>query len=478
MRISRYFKLGRTQPTLDFVDVSYSTDTALFISPKALASLPSAWGAECAHLVQDFFTTVLRHIRAGRHGDAERLLRALREPNETHLGLSRGESRGRALGDGSAHDVWSALSGSKAARSGLIKDLEDTVLLIEGIGVDIISDMTTNIIRGPLLEYTNEMAKQYGIPLKEGVPSGPIWNSQTKEWTEKFTTLPMTPRGKILLVPKAVVRRHLAYSLEEYYRFYVLTHLQKVELDANSSLVQVVKKTKVRKVTKKSVEEKYGKTKSDVVNITIDNPDVFEKYKKDMDERPYLSLDHDLIAAVEGTPKPDWDALLSAVRSLPTGRERAGDYEDAVEALLSALFYPDLTSPRPQFKIHEGRKIVDVVYTNAAKGGFFDWLSKHYSSAMVWIECKNYGGKVANPELDQLSSRFNPSAGQTGILVCRSFDNKDLFRKRCRDTAKDMRGFIIALDDDDLATLVEARKSEESYQNWPLLKSAFLDLIV
>jgi hypothetical protein len=81
----------------------------------------------------------------------EALLRALREPNETHLGLSKGRSRGHALGNESAHDVWSALSRSEAAKSGLLKDLEDTVLMIEGISVDIVSDMTTNIIRGPLI---------------------------------------------------------------------------------------------------------------------------------------------------------------------------------------------------------------------------------------------------------------------------------------------------------------------------------------
>lgn len=51
MRVSKRFKLGRTQPTLDFVDVDYNGDTALFISPKALAGLPSDWGDTCVSLV-------------------------------------------------------------------------------------------------------------------------------------------------------------------------------------------------------------------------------------------------------------------------------------------------------------------------------------------------------------------------------------------------------------------------------------------
>jgi hypothetical protein len=58
-----------------------------------------------------------------------------------------------------------------------------------------------------------------------------------------------------------------------------------------------------------------------------------------------------------------------------------------------------------------------------------------------------------------------------GILLCRSFDNKGLFMKRCKDTAKDDRGFIMVFDDDDLAALVAARKDGVFYQQWKLLRT-------
>lgn len=473
MRVSKRFKLGRTQPTLDFIDVDYKGDTGLFISPKALASLPSDWGDRCVSLVQSFFSTVLGHIKAGRHGEAERLLKALREPNETHLGLSIGKSRGRALGDSSAHDVWRALSHSQAAQSGLIRDLEDTVLLIPGIGVDVISDMTTNIIRAPLIEYTQRMAVYYGIPLSPGVPSGPMWNPATKDWVEDFVELPMTPEGKLLLVPKAIVRRHLAYNLSEYYRFHVLTHLQDVELAANSQLVQITKKTKKRYVTKKDVEEKYGKSKKMVADVTVKNPSLLDDYKKKANNRPYLPLDHDIIAATEGTAKPDWDVLLNAVLAVPTGKADAKGYESAVESLFTALFYPDLTNPVAQSRLHDGRKIVDIDYTNMAQGGFFHWLSKHYPSGRIFVECKNYAGKVANPEMDQLANRFSPSRGQVGMLVCRAFADKARFQRGCQDTAKDSSRYIIHLDDDDLKALVHERKTNDQFQAWTLLNQRF-----
>ncbi len=43
------------------------------------------------------------------------------------------------------------------------------------------------------------------------------------------------------------------------------------------------------------------------------------------------------------------------------------------------------------------------------------------------------------------------------MLLCRSFEDKELFLQRCKDTASDQRGFVGALDDDDLTRMVKAR---------------------
>lgn len=156
MRVSEYFKLERTQPSLDFVDVDIYGDVRIFVDPRALRLLPSEWGDECVSLIQNFFRSVLAAIHGGQSDRAQSLLRTLREPNKTHLGLSRKKARGRALGPESARDVWGSLSKSEAVESGLLEDLEDTILMVEGIDVDIVSDITTNIIREPLIRYTQD----------------------------------------------------------------------------------------------------------------------------------------------------------------------------------------------------------------------------------------------------------------------------------------------------------------------------------
>lgn len=477
MRISEYFTLSRTQPELDFVDVDIFGDIKVFVDPRALRMLPSQWGAECVYLVKDFFSTVLKLIRNGYNSEAQRLLASLREPNETHLGLSQDRAQGRALGDGSAVDVWDSLRKSEAVRTGLLEDLEDTILMVEGVSLDIVSDMIINIIRGPLIIYTNAMSHLYGIPLSDGVASGPLWNPKSHEWFQEYVNLPITEYGKLLLVPKSIVRRKMLYDLQEYYNNYILEDLQERELSSNSELVQLLKNG-TRRVTKKALREKYGQSKSFVIRETLNNPDLLRQYRSDKRNSYPPPLEHETFALVEDSDPPNWDNLLNQVISVETGRTYATAYEEAIEGLFTALFYPALAHPQVQHEIHNGRKRIDITYTNLAMKGFFYWLSVNYPAMHVFVECKNYGREIGNPELDQLSGRFSPSRGQFGILACRSFDNKDLFIQRCIDTAKDHRGYIIPIDDYNLNELTEFKKANDDRGEYLFFKRKFDVLIM
>ena len=476
MRVSEYYKLGRSQPSLSFVDVKIDGDVKLFVSPRAIRLLPTQWGSECIYLLQNFFGTVLELVKKKKHADAERLLQVLKEPDETHLGLSKRESRGRGLGSKHAAQIWHAFARSKAADSGLLTDLEDTVLLIRGISVDMVSDITTNIIRGPLIEFTQGACKSYGIPLCTDVASGPIWNPKSRDWETRYVDLPTTDDEKLLLVPKSIVRVDMDYDVEKYFRHYILDRLQQVEMRSSSSLVHVLKNGKVR-VTKIDLEEKYGRGKAVILEQTLKNPELLAKYKTKL-QRPSAPLSHRRLADIQETSPPNWDALLSSVLSVKPGLEDAVRYEDAVEALLSALFYPVLDNPNIQRPLNDGRKRVDITYTNMASRGFFEWLAVHYPAAHVFVECKNYGRKLGNPELDQLAGRFSKSKGAFGMIVCRSLRDRKRFEASCRDTAKDSKGYIVVLDDDDLEVLTKQRKADNKFFELSLIRKRFEQLIM
>lgn len=480
MLASKFFKLKRDQSTLDFIDVPIDGDIPVFIDPDALRSLDTEWGHHCVSLLQSYFDSVLQAIKNSDDQRARLLLSQLNERNEFHLGFSSGKSRGHALGPISAEKIWKSLVKSKAAKTGVLQDLEDTVLFVEGVGPDMLSDAVCNIIRGPLIAYTQQACDYYGIPLKSSVSSGPIWNARDEKWESAYVSLPVTKHDLLILVPKVIARVKPTYNANDYYRHYLMPVLQQHHKDINSSLVQTVRtgKNKGKKfVTKKDLYDHYGADKLSAARLTGEYPAAFFKYRDDKRSTPVRPLDHSAFAELEGVAPPNFSALLADVKAIPTGADHASKYENAIEKLLSALLYPSLVSPQKQHRIHDGRKIIDITYANAAHSGFFAWLSRHYTAPQVFVECKNYGKEVGNPEIDQLSGRFSPSRGKFGILIVRSIENKERLQARCRDTANDQRGYMIAIDDSDLEALVKQRQSIIYGYNDNLLWAEFQKLI-
>lgn len=469
---------------MDFVDVDVTGDVELFVDPRALRYLQTAWGEECVALIQNFFETLLHAIKRKDHRVAKSLLEALHEPNETHLGLSTGDrSRGRAMSKRRAEKIHKALVDSVAVRTGLLVDLEDTALMIYGISSDIISDITTNLIREKLISYTQEMCREYDIPMEAQVVSGIMWDPHSRKWKEEeLVELPMANDRKLLLVPKSIVRRKLDYNAGEYYNHYILSHLQEAELaNPNSELIRLLKDG-TPKVTKKDVAKKYIKKglKTEIVKHTLENPEIIERYrnKKRNDLSPPLSNNE--LAILVGTEPPDYDHLLRRMTDTPTGNLHAHDYHMRAKDLLTALFYPHLEHPRVEAEINEGTKRIDIAFTNIANSGFFRWLSNNYSAPNVFIECKNYSKDLGNPEVDQMLGRFSKSRGEFGIIICRSIENRERATVRCRSLAQGQLKYIIILDDLDMSQLVrEASKGIDVFSaSKSLFRARFDDLIM
>tara|TARA_R110001592_G_scaffold320639_1_gene598651 strand:+ start:2450 stop:3427 length:978 start_codon:yes stop_codon:yes gene_type:complete len=310
MRVSDFYNLNKTQPYLDFVDVPLDTDIEVFIDPSAIRTLTSRWGHECASLLQSFFGCVLKNIKSGNHSKAQELLASLKERNEFHLGFSQGESKGHGFGDGTGETVWDALTKSEAAKTGMLEDLEDTCLLVHGIGPDMISDAVCNILRGPLLKYTQDTCQYYGIELVNDIPSGPIWNPISEQWEQGFVPMPVTSYGPLVLIPKIIVRHRLLYKFDEYYRRFLLPAMRKEEIEANSSLVEVLKNGKTR-VTNVSLEAKYGADKLSIINESVKRPHVVEQYKEEKKKKVSMPLSHEELSVIEETELRRFLMILS-----------------------------------------------------------------------------------------------------------------------------------------------------------------------
>src|SRR5579864_3580213 len=223
--ISRAFNLNKVQSELDFVDVPLQTDTRLFIDPFALSQRVDRWSIEAHATVVAFFQAIIDLIRGDHDQEALELLFHLREPNETRLGFSRRRPKGAGVGHMQAEQLFAALTNSTAVRTGFIHSLQECELMVDGIGRDKISDLTTNIIRRHLVLYTQDQCLLHGIAMDQ-VPLPPWFDPQQTRWVDEYNNLPVHHGKPILMVPKAIVRLFPAYQPGRYYTHFVLNFLQ------------------------------------------------------------------------------------------------------------------------------------------------------------------------------------------------------------------------------------------------------------
>lgn len=252
--------------------------------------------------------------------------------------------------------------------------------------------------------------------------------------------------------------------------------MQRVEKSMNTALVQTLSDGRKR-VTKKSLREKYGADKLAIVEQSIRHPTMLSKYRKEMGSKS-RPLSHLEFADIENIDIPRFEKLLDEVQVIPSGPKDANRYHHAIEKVLSALFYPALTAPIKEAEIHDGRKRIDIRYTNTGSHGFFAWLYKHFTCPYLFVECKNYGKDIENPELDQLTGRFSPSRGKVGLLICRSIQKPAKIAASCLDVSHDDRGWIIVLTDEDIASIVKTFIESNGQMDFPLLKEKFEMLLM
>lgn len=456
MTISDIFKLNKSQPELDFVNIDVNRDTPLFLDPFFLSIRTDFWSLEATRTIKNYFQTVIDLIKQGKLNEAKRLFVHLHEPNSTCLGVSKGEPQGRGVGSGNTDDIFDSIINSEAIKTGLVEDLEDNILFVDGFGKDKLSDMTTNIIRKHLIDYTISQCDLHKIPLQEDMPTGFFWNRNTVRWDQETSKALIIGERRILLVPKGVVSYSKEYVHTKYYQHFVLNFMQNEHLNMNSALVQT-QNNGTRFVTKKDLKERYPNSKEFLIEFTQKNPQVLADFKS---RTKISSLTNDEIT--DSDIKEIIKHLISKLQNTKPGNNQASEYHKLIKGILEVIFYPYLINPSLEKEIHDGRKRIDIVFDNGSEGGIFDWIANRLNlpCPYIFVECKNYSGDPSNPELDQLAGRFSPNRGKVGILMCRTLQQKHLFIKRCSDTYKDQRGLIIPLDDSDVICLLE------NYDNW------------
>lgn len=452
-KFSEYFNLS-SDLELDFVDIYAYQDIPLFLDPFGISAMGTKWAKECESQIATYFQYLIDSIKTGDRKTTERLLNALHEVNEIALGFSSGIPQGRGIGPEQAKQIQHSFEVSEAAISGDIKDIADCAIMIPGISRDKISDITANILKRKLVEYTQVQCNKHNIPMKK-VAINNAFDYDTFQFTSYFSSLPVIGGRAKILLPLSSVRQDPELSKNKYYRNFVLEFLKAEHEHAGDSLSTVLKNGKIV-VRIGDLKEKYPLNVKFLYEFSKNHPSVLEGYKSELrrsalrKDKAQLKTERKILNSIE---------RKGIMESIEPGGEDANRFHKIAFDNLIHIFSSMVSNPLMERDINEGRKRIDIIFNNSDESGFFKGLqSRHQVKCpKIIVECKNYGKEIGNPEVDQVNGRLNDSRGRFGIIVCRTVENKSKLISRCRDLLHDNRNYVIVLDDEDVLTLLEFR---------------------
>ncbi|OUS96148.1 hypothetical protein [Rhodococcus sp. NCIMB 12038] len=255
-QITAYYGIPGQVP---FLDVDIAVDNRMFVDPHAirLHGRSSRFAMSANECTETFFREVTQRVFSGDQPGGLELLQRFVEPWETRLGLAKNNFRGRGGADDVGLWIWRALTTDMNAllQVGVLQQVEDLPLFIEGIDRDITSDITTRIIFEPLADFTAE---------------------------NKSFQLPEAGEMPLLLVPSGWARPTLLMSAVRYYETSVLGYAQ-LERAIVSSTGKLLKTPKDKLMT----EPGLGRGRVTNLNVTrrahAKNDDLVAKFKSFVD---------------------------------------------------------------------------------------------------------------------------------------------------------------------------------------------------
>ena len=193
----------------EWFDPILERDSRLFVDPFSIFADPDESWHHAHDTIIDYFHNAFEILAKSNlrenHQFYKRTLVLMEfpEPKEFRLGYA-GNSDGSGAGAHLARLIVEAMV--QAIRNGLedIRHFEELGILVEGINSDRIGDITCNLLKPRLIEYTQEVCSSLGIPVHENKLRHSVYNEMRGRWGEGSHLVPADPvSGKaILLVPK------------------------------------------------------------------------------------------------------------------------------------------------------------------------------------------------------------------------------------------------------------------------------------
>lgn len=281
----------KQKKSIEFLDIPLDEDLEAFICPFLIENnkLSNPIALNVYENVHQFLINLNRDfIKPNKRTEGLKFLSHLHEPNEYHLGYSS-KNKGKAVSKTRAESIYDALRNNRLAKQNvaITNEAHFVLLLVKGIGQDIMSDIIANVCRDIFAEFTSNLCNKYGI--KTHSTNIEFYNAISKKWENKSIDLPYYNGKHIILLPKFIISGGRAYS-NLYNWFIASNHLAAEILNRKKALptdAQFI--TNMKDGTKKAIIKKiyqaYRKPKDELIDFVI-------KFKGSLDEFVWYAKEH------------------------------------------------------------------------------------------------------------------------------------------------------------------------------------------
>ena len=443
---------GVSQYDVDFVIPRIGIDLPLGIDPFLMFKSRDEELRRLHQIITDHFNAGVRAVSSGRLDIADEIFN-FPEVAAIGLGYTKTGKRGSGLGGYLRDLIIETLKASPGLQERGVLHVEEMQLLASGIGPDRISDITANILKGYLVEYTQRQAEIWGVPLRRGVPLPHIYDETTQSWVDSYVDLPVSPvdDAPVLFVPRRIVRALPWINYDDF-----LQRDFRAYMEARRKTV-----TKSGQGGKPALRS----AKLDVANVTRQDVTIVDRYVKNREQ--HAGEAQPSMEYIDEQAKMRAAVLMDRLSTTPAGRDDATAYQYLVLEILNFLFAPELIDGRPEVRTIDGTERRDIIFTNDSDETFWAYARTNHDGLVLMFEIKNTDD-LGMAAIAQTATYLGSRLGRLGFIVTRKPPTTELMKKTFavwNDSGTEKK-VILIIHDAQLIEMLKIRADDKSPTKW------------
>jgi len=429
-RLNDFHDLPFTQEEVDFAIPFLDEDIPLYMDPFLLWKSPSQQDNSLHSSITNSFNYLGRQFSKNEK-DAISSLKKMSECDEVGLGNSKSK-KGKKIGDKMARAILSTFKDIPQIQEYGFTHFELLQLLIKDFSKDRVSDISCNLVKSFLIDYTIQQSNRFSIPTE--VTEIEYFDNRKLVFVNDVVNLPVNPNTKeaILLIPKRWLRFIPWINYEDFFHNYI-------EVSNRISQGEKVPRVEILEFNRKN----YDQLQSYIEGKQLQQSDC--KNDPLFTQLPILSSKR----------------KLKSITKLPTGKTDNADqkYEKDLCPLLASMLYPELDFAKPQSRTADGVLIRDLIFYNNTSHKLLKEVYEKFGSKQIVVELKNVK-EVSTTHINQLNRYLNNELGSFGIIFTRNKPPKNVFKNTINLWAG-QRKCILIMDDEDLELMCQVYESKQ-----------------